>query len=90
MFNYNCGKISFGEPVNSKLFSSQNSSKEEFPQKSFFPLNNSDLIFSSIRNSHMTKVFPFLREKYKSLQSGFAKVSSLFEFFEKIKKNLFF
>nr|CAD2193441.1 unnamed protein product [Meloidogyne enterolobii]CAD2208109.1 unnamed protein product [Meloidogyne enterolobii] len=77
MFNYNCGKISFGEPVNSKLFSSQNSSKEEFPQKSFFPLNNSDLIFSSIRNSHMTKVFPFLREKYKSLQSGFAKVSTI-------------
>ncbi|KAL7074185.1 hypothetical protein ACQ4LE_006887 [Meloidogyne hapla] len=79
LFNYSCGKISFGEPVLSKLFPSQKSS-EELPQitiKSSFPLNNSDLIFSSIRNSHMAKVFPFLREKSKSLQSSFAKVSSI-------------
>lgn len=52
-------------------------------KKQIFLLNNSDAIFSGIRNEHMTKVFPFLSAKAKLLQSSFEKTSGFFFLFKK-------
>lgn len=71
-FQYFCGKISFGDIVEAKLKEKTNIKNK------IFSLNNNDAIFSIIRNSHMTSVFPFLSAKAKELQSSFDKVSSIF------------
>lgn len=54
-FQYSCGKIIFGEAVENKLKSRDNKTKSRV-----FALNNSDIIFSAVRDTHMTLVFPFL------------------------------
>lgn len=70
VFEYSCGKITFGEAVENKM-------KQKSGSKSrVVALNNSDAIFSAVRNKHMTAVFPFLSSKAKTLQSGFDKASS--------------
>lgn len=71
-FQYFCGKISFGDIVETKLKEKSNIKNK------VFSLNNNDGIFSTIRNSHMTSVFPFLSAKAKELQSSFDKVSGIF------------
>ncbi|KAH7728098.1 vacuolar protein sorting-associated protein 33B-like protein [Aphelenchoides avenae] len=71
VFEYSCGKITFGEAVENKM-------KQKSSAKSrLVALNNSDAIFSAVRNKHMTAVFPFLSSKAKVLQSGFDKASNL-------------
>lgn len=71
VFNYSCGKITFGEQVNSKL-------KQKQTGKNVVMLNNSDPIFGAVRNRHITQVFPFLSATAKSLQNSFDKASSKF------------
>ncbi|KAI1724180.1 sec1 family domain-containing protein [Ditylenchus destructor] len=70
-FQYSCAKISFGEAVEAKLKQKAN------VQLRVFPLNNSDSVFSAIRNAHMTFVFPFLSAKAKELQASIDKASGL-------------
>lgn len=69
VFSYSCGKIVFGDAVENKL-------KQKGPGKAV-ALNNSDAIFSAVRNKHMTEVFPFLSAKAKTLQTGFDKASGI-------------
>lgn len=69
-FEYSCGKIIFGEAMENKLKSRNNKTKSKV-----FALNNSDVIFSAVRNLHMTAVFPFLSAKAKKLQSSYNKAS---------------
>ena len=71
IFDYSCGKITFGEDVNAKM-------KNKSTGKNIVALNNSDSIFGAVRNKHITQVFPFLSAKAKSLQSSFDKASSMF------------
>lgn len=67
VFSYSCGKIIFGDIVENKL-------KQKMSGRAV-SLNNSDAIFSAVRNKHMTEVFPFLSAKAKTLQTGFDKAS---------------
>lgn len=67
-FQYSCGKIIFGEAVENKLKNKNSASKT-------FVLNNSDVIFSAVRNKHITDVFPFLSSKAKTLQSSYEKAN---------------
>lgn len=57
-FEYSCGKIIFGEMVENKLKSQSNKNKSRI-----FALNNSDEIFSAVRDKHMKLVLPFLSER---------------------------
>lgn len=68
VFKYSCGKIVFGEAVEAKL-------KQKSDGKKVIPLNNSDAIFSAVRNRHMSQVFPFLSARAKTLQESFDKAS---------------
>lgn len=70
-FQYSCGKIIFGEAVESKLKSQNSKTKSRV-----FALNNSDAIFSVVRDKHMTGVFPFLSSKAKTLQTSYNKAGS--------------
>lgn len=72
MFQYSCGKINFGEAVNAKL------KEKNKTDNRIFVLNNSDAIFSAIRNAHMAAVFPYLSAKAKELQASFDRVSGRF------------
>ena len=47
-FDYSCGKIVFGDQVERKL------KNHNAKTQRAFPLNNSDVIFSAIRNTHIT------------------------------------
>ncbi|CAD5228975.1 unnamed protein product [Bursaphelenchus okinawaensis] len=70
-FQYSCGKIIFGEAVENKLKNKNNLKSKAYS------LNNSDAIFSAIRNKHMTSVFPFLSTKAKTLQCSYDKASAM-------------
>uniref|UniRef100_A0A914YA03 Vacuolar protein sorting-associated protein 33B n=1 Tax=Panagrolaimus superbus TaxID=310955 RepID=A0A914YA03_9BILA len=70
VFKYSCGKIVFGEAVETKL-------KQKSEGKKVIPLNNSDAIFSVVRNRHMSQVFPFLSARAKTLQESFDKASAM-------------
>uniref|UniRef100_A0A7E4W9Z3 Vacuolar protein sorting-associated protein 33B n=1 Tax=Panagrellus redivivus TaxID=6233 RepID=A0A7E4W9Z3_PANRE len=69
-FQYSCGKIAFGEAVESRL-------KQKNAGRRVVALNNSDVIFSAVRNRHMTQVFPFLSAKAKDLQQSFDRASTM-------------
>ncbi|MFH4975670.1 hypothetical protein AB6A40_002379 [Gnathostoma spinigerum] len=74
-FGISCGKVTFGEAVESRMRSNEKSSRGS----KITALSNNDPIFSAIRNKHMTAVFPFLSSKAKSLQSSFDRGSHLDE-----------
>ena len=62
VFGINCCKIAFGDEVESK----QTQEKPQ-PHKTRV-LNGQDEVFRSVRNRHMTAVFPFLSARLKDLQ----------------------
>jgi hypothetical protein len=90
-FVYECGKITFGLGIDKKLSQRQNppnaTSNSNVPNATTtaatstraksYALNNGDAIFSSIRNSHMTEVFPFLKAKSKLLHASFDRISCI-------------
>ncbi|VDM94328.1 unnamed protein product, partial [Onchocerca ochengi] len=70
-FGISCGKVVFGEEVNKRMKDGgMNHSR-------ITTLDNNDPIFSTVRNMHMTAVFPFLSAKAKSLQASYNKGSNL-------------
>ncbi|KAI6191223.1 hypothetical protein M3Y97_00204800 [Aphelenchoides bicaudatus] len=82
-FQYSCGKIIFGDTVESKLKSQNSKAKTRV-----FALNNSDAIFSAVRDKHMTSVFPFLSSKAKTLQTTLKKVEEMKNFVSNEFKSL--
>uniref|UniRef100_A0A914XI30 Uncharacterized protein n=1 Tax=Plectus sambesii TaxID=2011161 RepID=A0A914XI30_9BILA len=73
MFGINCGKISFGDEVESKL-----KQQDKQPNKTRL-LSCADPVYASVRDSHMTAVFPFLSAKAKMLQASYDKGQNLNE-----------
>lgn len=71
-FGISCGKVSFGDEVNSRIKGCTEKSRPKVTT-----LDNNDPIFSAVRNMHMTGVFPFLSAKAKSLQASYDKGSNL-------------
>ncbi|KHN86363.1 Putative esterase C44C1.5 [Toxocara canis] len=72
-FGISCGKVTFGDEVIKRMKSS-----EKIRQR-ITTLDNNDSIFSTVRDMHMTAVFPFLSAKAKSLQASYDKGSRLDE-----------
>lgn len=71
-FEISCGKVTFGTEVSKRM---RDENKKNHPK--ITNLDNNDPIFSSVRNMHMTAVFPFLSAKAKSLQASYSKGSNL-------------
>ncbi|KAI6226925.1 hypothetical protein M3Y95_00672700 [Aphelenchoides besseyi] len=71
-FQYSCGKIVFGENVENKL-----KNRNAKTTSRVFALNNSDVIFSAVRNKHITGVFPFLSSKTRALQISYNKANAM-------------
>lgn len=78
IFSYSCGKIIFGDIVDTKLSPHHQRQQSLQRTKRIYALNNSDPIFSAIRNSHMISVFPFLISKTKFLQMSFDRIAGQF------------
>uniref|UniRef100_A0A914H5A4 Trehalose-6-phosphate phosphatase helical bundle domain-containing protein n=1 Tax=Globodera rostochiensis TaxID=31243 RepID=A0A914H5A4_GLORO len=75
VFHYKCGKISFKSALENAGHENDNS--KSINLNGVYALNNSDPIFSAIRNAHMTSVFPFLSTRAKMLQESFDKASDI-------------
>ncbi|KHJ89704.1 Sec1 family protein [Oesophagostomum dentatum] len=71
-----CGKISFGPEVEAKMRPDVEQG-EAVRKSKVYVLDNNDGVFASIRNKHMTGVFPFLSSKAKEIQSDFHKGASI-------------
>ncbi|VDL80340.1 unnamed protein product [Nippostrongylus brasiliensis] len=76
VFTIGCGKISFGPEVEGKM-RPEVEQGEAVKKSKVYVLDNNDGVFSSIRNKHMTGVFPFLSAKAKEIQSDFNKGASI-------------
>ncbi|PIO63219.1 Sec1 family protein [Teladorsagia circumcincta] len=76
VFTIGCGKISFGPEVEEKM-RPEIEQGEAVKKSRVYVLDNNDGVFSSIRNKHMTGVFPFLSSKAKEIQSDFNKGASI-------------
>lgn len=71
-FGINCGKVTFGVEVTERMKGGAEKNRPKITT-----LDNNDVIFSAVRNMHMTAVFPFLSAKAKSLQASYDKGTSL-------------
>lgn len=76
VFVIGCGKTSFGPEVEEKM-KLEVDHGETTKKSKVYILDNNDGVFSSIRNKHMTGVFPFLSSKAKEIQSDFNKGASI-------------
>ncbi|RCN49176.1 Sec1 family protein [Ancylostoma caninum] len=76
VFTIGCGKISFGPEVEAKMRPDVEHG-EAVRKSKVYVLDNNDGVFASIRNKHMTGVFPFLSSKAKEIQSDFNKGASI-------------
>ncbi|XGW06953.1 hypothetical protein V3C99_016901 [Haemonchus contortus] len=76
VFTIGCGKISFGPEVEERM-RPEIEQGEAVKKSRVYVLDNNDGVFSSIRNKHMTGVFPFLSSKAKEIQSDFNKGASI-------------
>ncbi|KAL3108032.1 hypothetical protein niasHT_018194 [Heterodera trifolii] len=75
VFTYKCGKISFKDAL--EKAGTESAKPKQIDPCGVYALNNSDPIFSAIRNAHMTAVFPFLSSKAKMLQASFDRASAI-------------
>lgn len=73
IFGISCGKVSFGGKVEKRI----RGRDIEKSRLKIYALNNNDVLFSAVRNMHMTAVFPFLSAKAKTLQASYDKGSRL-------------
>ncbi|ETN79828.1 Sec1 family protein [Necator americanus] len=77
VFTIGCGKISFGPEVEAKMRPDVEQGETMMRKSKVYVLDNNDGVFASIRNKHMTGVFPFLSSKAKEIQSDFNKGASI-------------
>lgn len=70
-FGISCGKVTFGDEVTRRM------KNNDRCRSRVTTLDNTDAIFSTVRDMHMTAVFPFLSAKAKSLQASYDKGSRL-------------
>ncbi|CAI4228508.1 unnamed protein product [Auanema sp. JU1783] len=77
VFTIGCGKISFGPEVQSRMKADPHAKEGEPYKHKVFVLDNNDGVFASVRNKHMTGVFPFLSSKAKEIQSTYDKGASI-------------
>ncbi|CEF64225.1 Vacuolar protein sorting-associated protein 33B [Strongyloides ratti] len=68
-FGISCGKICFGKKLDNKLKNS------EILKGKSIALNNSDTIFATVRNKHISDVFPYFSAKAKHIKCSFDKIS---------------
>ncbi|KAF8381710.1 vps-33.2 [Pristionchus pacificus] len=80
-FRIRCGKVQFGQDVEERLRASM---REEggggggkSSKFSIVALDNNDGVFASVRNMHMTAVFPWLSAKAREIQASYDKGAQL-------------
>ncbi|GMT05211.1 hypothetical protein PENTCL1PPCAC_27385, partial [Pristionchus entomophagus] len=81
-FRIRCGKVQFGKEVEERLKASMKETKEEgggakSTKSSIVALDNKDGVFASVRNMHMTAVFPWLSAKAREIQASYDKGAQL-------------
>ncbi|GMT31959.1 hypothetical protein PFISCL1PPCAC_23256, partial [Pristionchus fissidentatus] len=84
-FRIRCGKVQFGSEVEERLRASLKEAKEEGAaaaaaksnKSSIVALDNNDGVFASVRNLHMTAVFPWLSAKAREIQASYDKGAQL-------------
>ncbi|VDK50534.1 unnamed protein product [Anisakis simplex] len=77
-FEISCGKVTFGDEVTKRMKNSPSSAQKSANRAGrVTALDNNDAIFSTVRDMHMTAVFPFLSAKAKSLQASYDKGTHL-------------
>lgn len=74
VFTIGCGKISFGPEVEARM---KTGDETDTRKVKVYVLDNNDGVFASVRNKHMTGVFPFLSSKAKEIQSNYVKGASI-------------
>ncbi|CAJ0924459.1 unnamed protein product, partial [Mesorhabditis belari] len=80
-FGISCGKVTFSGDVEERLKRTTgengiNEVENKTSKSKPVLLDNNDAVFSAVRNSHMTAVFPFLSSKAKEIQNNYGKGTS--------------